>query len=387
MKFRVKGIDLNEILTTTIKGFDDKEDNSYIAFKIDEETGKLIVTSRSRSAFFEGSISAFNIELNDTEPRIYHLDGVKLKQLISILPKSPIDIDFEITENTRSFTIKFVGNRYQLPVLSETPLAPTPEVSEYAEVDAVELMDILKDLIKIPSTDAAAQEHQFSCVHYNLSEDKLKMTATDSYALGIIEQESFNNKLEDELDVLVRHSEVSMLIDNFAQGEVLTLVGSNEMFGYIDESGTLSLVAKMNLAPINAEGIKAFIKTNNQVTVDKNEFRVAIDTVAKLSMYDETVVVEFFQDEERIRVSNMLGDHVDVHAKEASVTAPGTASFLTSVLKKSLLPAANGDIILEIGDLTEDADDLERGALHIVPLEADGSRREDMVLISAQLER
>lgn len=385
MKFRVKGLDLHDILTTTIKGFDHNEDNSYIAFKIEEEESKLTVTSRSRSAYFEGKINAFNIELNETEPRIYHLDGVKLRQLITIMPKSPIDIEFEITENTRSFTIKFVGNRYQLPVLSETPLAPTPEVEEYAEVDAVEFMDVMKDLVKIASTDAATQEHQFSCLHYNLSQDKINVTATDSYALGVLGLDSSATGLNGSKDVLVRHAGVSLLIDNFPQGEMLKVVGSDEMFGYIDESGTLALVARMNLQPVSTEGVQALIRDDNKVVVDKNEFKAAIDTVAKLSLHDETVEIEFFAGEDRIRVSNMLGDHVDVRTKESDVQFPGKTTFLKSVLSKSLIPAASGDLRLETGDLTSDDIRIVKAPLHLVPLQADGSDQDDVVLISAQL--
>ena len=65
MKFKVKGTELNNILTTVIKGFNNKEDNSYVAFKLDEENDKLIVTARSRATFFQGQLNADEVEIGE----------------------------------------------------------------------------------------------------------------------------------------------------------------------------------------------------------------------------------------------------------------------------------------------------------------------------------
>ena len=94
MKFQLKGTELHDVLSTVIKGFNSKEDNSYVAFELDDENSLLNVTARSRAAFFEGKIKAHSIEVSEDEPKVYHLDGVKLRQLVSILPNAPLNLSF-----------------------------------------------------------------------------------------------------------------------------------------------------------------------------------------------------------------------------------------------------------------------------------------------------
>lgn len=383
MKFQVKGVELNSILSTVIKGFNNKEDNSYIAFKLDEENQTLIITSRSRATFFQGSLKAHSIEINEDEPNVYHLDGVKLKQLVSILPSAPVDVAFEINDATRSFTIKTMVSKYKLPVLSETPLAPAPEVIEYSTVDANDFMKVAKDLIKIVSTDASTQEHQISCMHFNITEDTMKMSATDAYALGSIKIDSSKNDLEETKDVLIRHTEVSTLLETFAEGETLTIVGSDDMFGYVDENGTLSLVGIINMAPLDTRQIEAITAKDNTVTLDKNELKSAIETVAKLSPHDETVDIELDSERDEVRVSNRYGDYIDIATKDRKLESPGTASFATGVLLKSINPAHNGPLRLEFGNLTDDTP----GAARIVSLQADGSDDEKTSLLATRMAR
>lgn len=369
MKFQVKGTELNDILSTVIKGFNKKEDNSYVAFKLDLENEKLTITARSRATFFEGSLKAHSIELDKDEPTVYHLDGEKLKQLVTILPTAPVNVAFEITDKTRSFTIKTMVSKYKLPVLSETPIAPAPVVVEYATVDANDFMKISKDLIKIVSTDPSTQEHQISCMHIHLAEKELKMSATDSYSLGSIKIASSKNDLEDEKDILIRHTEISTLIESVSPGETLTIVGSDNMFGYIDENGTLSLVGVINMTPLDTSQIESITKEDNTVVVDKNELKAALETVAKLSPNDETVDIELDKELNHLRVSNRYGDYIDINPTASKLDSPGIASFSTNVLLKSINPSNNGSIRLEFPDLENGA----AGAIRVVSLQADGS--------------
>lgn len=380
MKFKVNGTEFNEVLSKVIKGFNNKEDNSYVAFELNPEDGNLDVSSRSRSTYFKGQLDVSEVEMDPGEANVYHLDGVKLKQLISILPKDPVDIEFQISDKTRSFIIKTATSKYKLPVLSETILAPTPNITEYVTVDANDFMDVAKDLIKIVSTDASTQEHQISCMHLNIKDENLKMTATDSYALGTIKIDSSKNELEEEKDLLIRHTEVNTLLDTFVQGEMLTVVGSDDMFGYIDENGTLALVRVIDMDPLNTEQIEAFTKKDNTVLLDRNELKNAIETVAKLSPNDETVDIDLSM-ENTARVSNRYGDYIDVTVAESKLDSPGTASFSTSVIIKSINPANTGPIRLEFGDLSVET----HGAARVVSLQADGSDDTSTSLIATRL--
>ena len=381
MKFKVKGTELNNILTTVIKGFNNKEDNSYVAFKLDEENDKLIVTARSRATFFQGQLNADEVEIGEDEPRVYHLDGVKLKQLVSILPNAPVDVEFSISDKTRSFTIKTSASKYKLPVLSETPLAPAPEITEYATIDANDFVAVARDLIKIVSTDPSTQEHQVSCMHLHLEEDKLKLLATDAYALGSVTIDSSKINLEDEKDVLIRHTEVSTLLGTFSPGETLTVVGSDDMFGYIDENGTLALVGLINMIPLDVSQLESITKDDNTVVVEKGELKNAVETVNKLSPNDETVDIEINEDGTQVRVSNRYGDYIDVVPTDSTLVTPGKATFATSVLLKIVNPTNNGTIRLEFGDLSENSP----GTVRIVSLKADGSDDERTSLMATTM--
>lgn len=381
MKFTVKGTELNQILSKVIKGFNSKEDNSYVAFKLKEKSGELTVTARSRATFFEGKVKAQAIEIEDDEPRVYHLDGVKLNQLVSILPNAPVNIEFSITDETRSFTIKTATSKYKLPVLSETPLAPAPKVVEYVTVDALDFMNTAKNLIKIVSTDPSTQEHQVSCMHFSMQPKEVKMLATDAYALGSVTVESSSVDLENKKDVLIRHTEVATLLGSFSAGETLTLVGSDEMFGYTDENGTLSLVGVINMVPLDVAQVEGIARKDNTVLVDKGELKSAIETVNKLSPSDETVDLEISEDGTQIRVSNRYGDYIDIVPTDAKLTSPGKATFATSVLLKSMNPAHSGSIRLEFGNLAKE----EHGAVKIVSLQADGTDDEKTSLLATKM--
>lgn len=369
MKFNVNGTELNSILSTVIKGFNPKEDNSYVAFKLDEAAGELTITSRSRATYFKGSLKAQAVEIDAGEPSIYLLDGNKLKQLVSILPSAPVPVSFEINDNTRSFTIKTAASKYKLPVLSETPLASTPEIVEYTTVDAVELMNVLKNLVKIVSTDPSTQEHQISCMHFNLDNDVVTLSATDSYAFGSVKIDSDAVDLSGVKDVLIRHTEVATLIESFAAGETLTLVGSDDTFGYVDENGTISLVGVINMIPLDTSQIEAITEQENVVKVDKGELREAVETVAKLSPSNETVDLDLSAVDGGVRVSNKYGDYIDVAVEESVLNSPGVASFSTSILLKAITPANSGPLKLEFGNLAIEAP----GAVRIVSLHADDS--------------
>lgn len=382
MKFIVKGVELNTILNKVIKGFNNKEENSYIAFELDTD-GALIITSRSRAAYFKGSLKATSIEIGENEPTVYHLDGVKLKQLTGILPSGAVDIEFEIKESSRSFVIKTSTSKYKLPVLSETILVPAPKVEEYATVDANDLMKCTKDLIKVVSTDPATQEHQISCMHFQIKNESMKLLATDSYALGSKKIKSSSIDLdEDEIkDILIRHTEVATLTDSFSAGEMLTIVGSNDMFGYIDENNTLALVGTINLTPLDTSQIEKMTRDDNLVTIEKSDIKSAIETVAKLAQSDETVDIELIDGRDEVRISNRYGDHIEIPVEKKVLNGAGTASFATSTLLKGIHPANNGSIRLELGDLTEDG----VGVVRIVSTKADGTDDEDTSLLATRL--
>lgn len=383
MKFQVRGTELNSVLSKVIKGFNSKEDNSYIAFKLDVEEEELIVTARSRATFFQGKLKAHSIEIDADEPTVYHLDGVKLKQLVSILPSSPVNIAFSISDETRSFTIKTMVSKYKLPVLSETPLAPVPTTTEYATVDANDFMKVAKDLTRIISTDPSTQEHQVSCMHLKIEEDTLQMLATDAYALGSIKIASSRVDLEDDKDVLVRHTEINTLLGTFANGETLTIVGSKDMFGYIDEEGTISLVGVINMSPLDTSQLEGATKQDNVITVDKNELKSAIETVAKLSPGDDTVDITLEEDKDEVRVSNRYGDYIDIKPSLLELESPGTAAFSTEVILKAINPANSGSLKLEFGNLQDGSP----GAVRIASLQADGSNDESTSLLAIRMVR
>lgn len=373
MEFIVKSSDLVKELRKSIKGFDPKEDSSFIEFELDR-AGKLIITARSRSAFFEGSLPATNINVDANETMKYYVDGITLRNLAGIFPASPIDVKFSIDDNTRQFKITYAGSQFKLGVNGDYSSQVKPVTTNIADIAASDLMPALRDLLKITDSSAEAQEHQASCIDLKFDEDVLTLMATDTFAFAEIKLPYSNSELENEKRVLIKQSEIALLMGMFSPSEVLTITTADGMFGYYDEDGSLALVSLTTLQPLDYKRIIESVGTENSIAIEKDEFKYAIDTIAKLTD-DNIINLEVNSDRNTLKVSNVLGNMIEVPIETKILNENFDKKIAIHVMLESLAPANTGKIRLQWGNSPQ--------LIQTVPVLDNGSDLESVIICSA----
>lgn len=375
MKFSVKSSDLVKELKKCIKGYEPKEESSFISFELDTQNSSLIITARSRAAFFEGTVPAKVIDVGNDEELRYYVDGLTLRQLTQIFPASPIDVNFEISDTTRQFKITYVGSQFKLAVSGDYTSSKKPETTPIASVLAADLMPAFRDLLKIASSSAETQEHQSSCIDMNFSDETLTLMATDMFAFAEIKLNYTNEGLEGTKRVLIRQSEIATLQGTFGPNEVLTLTTANGMIGYVDEDGTLALVGQTDLPPLEYRAIIDNTGSSNSILIDKGEFRYAIDTIAKLTD-DNLVMLSAGTEDGTLKVSNSLGNVIEVQIEDNQLGEDFTGNLAIHVIIESLAPANTDKIRMQWGDLSA------LPVIRTVPILNDGSELDTVAIVS-----
>lgn len=354
MKFKVKSLDLVGMLKVAVKGYDSRDDSSFIYLKV--EDNKLTVVSRCQSAYFSGSVDVENVEIAEDEPHIYYVDGEVLKKLAGIFPTAPINIEFSVNKESRTFVTSYTGSKFKLPITADTKEQPIPAISQLGMIQAPEFMHVLNMLLKIVDNDPSAQEHPSSCLHLIFSSDTIKTMGTDRYALAALTREFVG---EGELDgpetVLIKHPQASLLAKTAGPAEVLRIVYSDEYFGYYDGEGNLSLVGRTTISPLNYEAIKNLTGQGNSVVLETSELRNALSTISKLSFAYDAVSLAFNADEKSCKVNSVTGDSISIPVISMDLSDSLNVGFTRSVLAEALIPVSTDELRLEWPDTTDAA--------------------------------
>lgn len=371
MKFVVKGSELSHKLRTVVKGFDTRDESSFIALSLIEENGQdlLELVSRSRNTFFRATVHVTDVEVEDGDVTTHYVSGDTVRQLATVIPTTPLDITFSITGATQVFNIKYTGASLKLPVTSDVSPVEVLETEELFTAEASDIMPTMASLLKVLSTDAEAQSHQSSCLHLDIEDGLLSLNATDAYAFAIIDIPAELGELGD-LDILIQHQQVQALLGSFANKEVLTFVKTvdGSMFGYIDENGTLALVSQTTLPVLSLRSHLAPVLTDEfSFDVNKADLKTAIDTLGKLSFNDEYIEFNLEAGEYELVVKNRAGD-----ALKVPVTSNKTngihLQFIANVVNKAFIASPTNSLrfgfgevpqVIKIASLLDNGDPLE----------------------------
>lgn len=346
MKFKVNSLDLVSMLKVATKGHDSRDDSSFIYMKV--EDNKLTVVSRCQSAYFSGSVDVTNVEIAEDEPNIYYVDGEVLKKLTGIFPNAPVNITFEVNKDSRVFVAKYTGSKFKLQIVSDTQEIPQPAITPLGMVQATEFMSVLNSLLKIVDNDPSAQEHPSSCLHLTFGPDKMKSMATDRFTIAEVTKEfSADASVEEEMVVLMKHPQASLLSKTAAPAELLRLVYSDEYFGYIDGAGNLALVGQTDLDPLQYEQIKGLAGNDHNVVIEAADLRDALSTISKLSFANNSVVLNLDADENTAKLSSIAGDEISIPVVEMDIDESISVGFTRTVLQESLIPVDTDIVRLE----------------------------------------
>lgn len=349
MKFKVSSLDLVNMLKVAIKGFDFRDDSSFVYLKVEEE--ELRVVSRCQAAYFSGKVAITNVEIDDGEPTVYYVDGEVLKRLLGIFPSSPINIEFSINKLSRTFVTSYTGNKLKLPIVADTKEHPAPSIKQMGMIQGPEFMHIINMLLKLVLNDPSSQEHPSSCVHLIFDPKEIKTMGTDGYALAELTREFAGDaELHGKETILIKHPQASLLSKTTAPAEVLRIVYSDEYFGYIDGEGFLSLVGRTDIPALSYEGIKLSTGSGNNVVLETSELRHALSTISKLSIGSDSVIIALDANEKSCHINSYTGDSIAIPVVGMELNESVNIGFTLSILTKALTPVTTDEMRLEWPD-------------------------------------
>lgn len=350
MKFKVTSSELVSMLKVATKGFDARDDSSFIYLKVAD--GKLEVVSRCQSAYFSGSVNVTNVEVEENEANIYYVDGDVLKRLAGIFPSVPTNLEFEVNKDSRVFVIRYTGNKFKLQIVRDTQEIPRPKIKPVGLVQATEFMDVLNSLLKILDNNPDAQEHPSSCLHLMFSKDQMKSMATDRFAIAEMTKEfSGDSTLDEETLVLIKHAQASLLSKVAAPAEVLQVFASKEYFGYMDGNMNIALVGRTDLDPLEYQAIKDVAEnTSNSVTFEVSDLKDALSTISKLSAVNDSIILSIDNEAQEVKASSIAGDEIIIPVSNINVEESTTINFTRSVLQEALIPVNTDQARLEWGE-------------------------------------
>lgn len=356
MKFKVNSQDLVNMLKVATKGYDRGDDSSFVCMEIEENEMKVV--SRRATSYFSGSVAISNLEMDEDEPHVHYIDGEVLKKLSGIFPAAPIPIEFSVNKSSRGFTAKYTGNKFILPIVSDTTPVKRPATNNLGLIQGHEFMDTLNSLLKIVDSDETSQEHPSSCLHLTFNSEQVQSMATDRYAIAELtkpfdgDAEYFAK--EEDAVFLIKHSQAMLLSKAITPAEVLTLVASNEYFGYIDGDGNMSLVARTSMDPLNYASLKAIAGADHNIVLEVSDLRNALSTISKLSFEKSfeknSVIMNLNAEDKSCTVSSVTGDIISVGVESMDIDEDLTINFIRTVLQEALIPVNTNLVRLEWPD-------------------------------------
>lgn len=380
MKFKVKSSELVAMLKIVIKGYDSRDDSSFIFFKI--ENDKLIAVSDSQSSYFKGQVEITGFSSDDDDGNIFYVSGEVLKRLVGIFPVAPVPLTFSINQSSRVFVIKYTGNSFRLPILSDANEVSEQELTKIGMIQANDFFDVFGPLVKIVSTDPATQDSPASCLHLKFADSKMRVMGTDTFAIAEITKDYTpdEDSPKDELNILIRQPQAALLIKQVNPSEVLTLVKTDSSFGYIDGNGVLSLVSKTAMEPLNYQSMKKFAKDDVSITTDYTDFKETLDTIGKLAFATNTIILKI-SSEGTVQLTSMQGDVMDLAVSDTSgIDVDQQYTFSRSVLSEALIPIDTHTIKIQ-WKKPDDEDEDPRRVFQFVPIDDDGNAEKNVFIL------
>ena len=381
MEFKVKSSELVSMLKIVIKGFDSRDDASFIYFKVNDN--KLFVTSNSATAYFQGNVNVTGYSENEDDSDVFYVDGEVLRRLSDIFPDAPVMLSFSINQNSRVFVVKYTGHSFRLPIVSDTHEMEKPDTVKLGMIQAPDFFDVLNSLNKIVDKDSSVQEFPSSCLHLGFTGNEMTAMGTDRFTIAEVKKEYTPDEENQDYHILIRQPQAALLSKPINPAEALTIVYTSKMFGYIDGEGILSLVGRTDMTPLNYLPLKKqaidMAKDAHSVTVDFSDFKNTLDTMGKLAFVNSTLILKFDSDG-KAKIMSTSGDIMDL----ATISADGftgeneeTYNFNLNVLGRALIPVDTETLRLQWGN----PDSEQSGSLfQLIPVDNDGNDEKNIFI-------
>lgn len=331
MEFIVDTTKFANIAKVVIKGLDLKDEASQALLKIEKDN--LIIQCTSQTTCFRGEVPISHVDKETDEITEWSVDGKQLITILSILPTFPMDAKFTMSSSNRQFNITTKNGKFKLPVNDNVINYEMEDLTELSEIDSTEFIKNFSKTSKFLENDSMAA-NAMSCLHMYFGED-LKMMGLNGYSLIEISMPyDLKVDLNEAPTVLLRSNQLNLLANSFEPNTTLTLLESNNFFGYKDNNNVIALVAKADMTPISYEVFKARVSNEQSITFDSNSLKFATNSMFKLCPTSDLIHYEI-SDKETLAVNDNEDDMkltvIDKKSKDITLT----------FAKRVLLPVFN----------------------------------------------
>lgn len=301
------------VATTVLKGVASKNIATQTAMKI--EDGELVFQSAGQTHFFKGKVPILNSQdLPDTAE--WTIDGAQLKTILGVLPRVSTEIVFSIEDGKTTFDIQSLSSSFKLPLLESPTFDREEERFEIGTVSGREFVSKLSHLIKFPSGESNFQEHALSCILLKGANNNITWMGTNN-AIIIEDKQSLSDSSK-EFSILLKPSQANLLISAETKDlDTLTLYESKNMFGFVDGLGTLCLVSKANLEPLEYSAFLNISTEGQEFKFNTAELKQATDALSRLAPNSEELKLEFNNGE--LTVTNESHDKIKVSISDSKV--------------------------------------------------------------------
>lgn len=316
MQFSVHLQTFKEMANQVLKVTNSKDANIQTQFKIvnikdsgNGKSGDLVLQCYSGTSFFKGVVNLLGLEFSEEEKLEYCIDGIRLKNILSISKDFDTHIVFK-TDNSKSlFKVNiFKTQSYILPIQDIVVYEENFEIKHLCDISKFEFMSNIQKLSKV--LDTSYQDRSSSCLHLSLVDNKIEYVGTNLKSIAKINHDLIT-PVSDENIVLLKPYQINMLLQSdYNPSEVLELITTETMFGYQEEN-LICLVAKISLNPLSYKGVINSFVEGNDILIHKSEFKDALDSLGKLSIGDSLLKFHFTKnnkDEPIVMISNDGGD-------------------------------------------------------------------------------
>lgn len=315
MKFELDSLNFQNIAKTVSKGFIPKDIRSQIQMTVKGDSLELLAFSNK--SYFKGLVPLQTKE-GIEDGTSWAVDGNTFKVITDLLPSISVNISFETSESSKVFNVTAPGRKLKLNILDDKMEYPDIKINNIVDVEGYKFLYAIKNLARISDLSPNKQDNPVSALHLNFSANGLAVMGTDSHNLA--EMVIKEAKTEENKTILVHATQIPLIEKSFAPNETITIIESDNMFGYKDKDDIIQLVAKTNLSPIPYESILVNIETNQETVISTSSFKEAFNALSKLS-YEIKPPITFYYNfkKDGLVLSNYSGDLIDVTIDENDI--------------------------------------------------------------------
>lgn len=331
MKFTIDLSKFTEVSGVISRSIDTKDFQSEVVIGINTEKKEFRMSTRSQSCYFDGSVLIENLE--DCQKNVeWSVEPSQFKTIIGILPNTG-EIIFEMDNDSRVFHISFGDSKINLAVAEVPSFQRETNLIRLGTVSASEFTNNLNNMVKLCSNNPVHFEHPLSCLHLFIDKE-ITMMSTNGASLAEIKQNIEDN--EEKFECLLKPNQVAtLLIGNFKGDDIIPIIKTETMIGYVDSVGVLCLVSRTTFPPLDYKQILGKTAKKEYFECSSENFKYATETLGKLAftgsdlkfiLKDGSIVV-FNENEDKIKLQ-VTGDFENTEIRIAKTPLYQLSKFL-----------------------------------------------------------